>query len=91
MTPAGRWLVWAAFTAITFAALEADALRRSDTPSTLTACTRSLLGLEPRHPRYRIRVGVFYLALAWTAAHISTGRLGLTVWRDGDPVLELGD
>ena len=91
MTPAGRWLAWTVLTGATFTALEADALRRKDSPSTLTYCTRAWLGLEPRHPRYLLRLACFYGALAWTAVHISTGRWGFTVWANGDPALELGD
>jgi hypothetical protein len=71
--------VWAGLTAATFCALEGSALRRNDSPATLTYTLRSLLGIAPRRPRYHIRVGLFYAFLLWTGAHISTGRLGIDI------------
>lgn len=91
MTPAGRWAAWAALTALTFAALEAPALHRHDSPATLTSCTRALLGLEPRRPRYHLRVAAFYGALLWLGAHMTSGKWGVTIWAAGDPILDLGD
>ncbi len=92
MTPAGRWLAWAVLTGVSFTALEADALRRRDLPSTLTHCLRAALGLQPRRPRYLLRVAAFNLALLWTACHITSGRLGFDIrWPAADPVADLGD
>lgn len=92
MTPAGRWLAWAALTGVSFTALEADALRRRDQPSTLTHCLRAGLGLQPRRPRWLLRVAVFNAALLWIAAHITSGRLGFDIrWPAADPLVYLGD
>jgi hypothetical protein len=83
--------VWAGLTAATFCALEGSALRRNDSPATLTHCLRAWLGIAPRHRTYHFRVAAFYAALLWTGAHISTGRLGLTIWANGDPIIDIGD
>lgn len=92
VTPAGRWLTWATLTGVSFTALEADALRRGDLPSTLTWAMRGWLGLQPRRPRYLLRVTAFNLALLWTACHITSGRLGFDVrWRGADPCEYLED
>jgi len=69
-----------------------DRTEEAATPaSSATSCTRALLGLEPRRPRYHLRVAAFYGALLWLGAHMTSGKWGVTIWAAGDPILDLGD
>lgn len=78
-TPSIRWGAWLAGTVVTFGVLEIPALRRRDAAGTLSCVMRTWLGLEPRHPAYRMRLAAFYLFLGWVAVHLTSGRFGVNI------------
>lgn len=68
-----RWAAWLSASAVSFAALERQALKSGRNELTLSAALRHWLGLVPRRKGSRLSGIGFLLALGWVAAHILDG------------------
>lgn len=75
--PSRRWAAWLTATLLSFAVLEAHALREPLTPDkpseTLTAALRLWLGISPASRRRWIASALFAGFWLWFAGHIALG------------------
>lgn len=70
-----RWVLWLLTVGVSFAMLEAHAIRNKKHHATLTYTLRKNLGIHPVKPWKLLGTGIVVGFSAWFSAHIITGGL----------------
>lgn len=69
------WIAWLLTLGVTFAIVEAHAIKKQKHHATLTYTLRKQLGLDPVKPWRAVGGGVVVAFSGWFAVHIVTGKL----------------